>query len=79
MHATCPTHLSPDLGQNYNADVANNISLKTIVKLKYLGRLVIHKKYIHEENKGRLNLRNTCYFAVQNLSSSVCCQNIYRL
>jgi hypothetical protein len=40
-----------------------------VVKLKYLGIIQTNQNLIHKEIKSRLNLRNSCYDAVQNLLS----------
>jgi hypothetical protein len=40
---------------------------KNVGKFKYLGKTLTNQYCIHTESKSRLNLRNTCYYAVQNL------------
>jgi hypothetical protein len=37
---------------------------------KYLGMIVTDLHFIHDENKGRLNMGSACYHSVQNFLSS---------
>jgi hypothetical protein len=56
-------------GQNHNRKVAKR-TYETVADFKYLGMAVTDQNLIHEEIKSRLNLGNSCYHSVQNLSSS---------
>jgi hypothetical protein len=57
------------VGQSNYIRVANK-SFEKVAKFKYLGATLTDQNYIHEEITSRLNLRNACYHAVQNLLSS---------
>jgi len=48
----------------------NNSSFEREEEFKYLGTKLTNQNSIHEEIKSGLNSGNTCYYSVQNLSSS---------
>jgi ribosomal protein S2 len=52
-------------GQYHYIKVANK-SFENVAELKFLGAMLTNQNCIHEEIKRSLNLRNTCYHAVQN-------------
>jgi hypothetical protein len=56
-------------GQSHYIRVANK-SFEKVAKFKYLGSTLTDQICVHEENRSRLNSRNACYHAVQNLLSS---------
>jgi hypothetical protein len=56
-------------GQSNYIMVANK-SFERVAKFKYLGATLTDQNYIHDEIRSRLNSRNACFHAVQNLLSS---------
>jgi hypothetical protein len=56
-------------GQSNYIRVANK-SFEKVARFKYLGSTLTDQNCIHEEIRSRLNSRNACYNAVQNLLSS---------
>jgi hypothetical protein len=51
-------------GRNHNINITDK-TFENVEALEYLGVVVSHKGYIHEEIKNRLNFGNACYHAVQ--------------
>jgi hypothetical protein len=56
-------------GQNHNIRIGDR-SFENGAQFKYLGTTVANQNWIQVEIKRRLNLGNTCYQSIQNLSSS---------
>jgi hypothetical protein len=56
-------------GQSNYVRVANK-SFEKVAKFKHLGTILTDQNCIHEEIRSRINSRNACYHAVQNLLSS---------
>jgi hypothetical protein len=59
----------PNSGQNQNIRIANEL-FQTVAKFKYLGTTLTSQNDIHDEIKSKQNLKNACYYSVQNLLSS---------
>jgi hypothetical protein len=57
-----------NVGQNHILMTANKSSVN-VARSKYLGMTISSQNNIHEEIKSRLNLGNTCYHSLQNVSS----------
>jgi hypothetical protein len=60
---------SQKVGQKRSIKIANR-SFEDAAKFRYLGTTLADQNHMHEEIKGRLNLRNACYHSVQSLLSS---------
>jgi sorting nexin-29 len=65
-YVTMACHLNS--GQNHNTRTTNE-SFGNVEKFKYLGTTLTNQNDIHDEIKCTLNLRNACYYSVQNLLS----------
>ena len=48
----------------------DNSSIERVEEFKYFGTTLTNQNSIQEEIKCRLNLRNACYYSVQNLLTS---------
>jgi hypothetical protein len=59
-------HQTP--GQDQYTHVTNKFFEKA-AKIKYLGATITNQNCIHEEIKSRLNSKNACYHAVQDILS----------
>jgi hypothetical protein len=56
-----------------------NKLLGNVSEYRYLWMTVTNQNCTYEEIKSRLNLRNICYYSVQNILYSICYQKVQRL
>ena len=56
-------------GRSHSMKIDNS-SIERVEEFKYLGTTLTNNNSIQEEIKSRLQLRNACYYSVQNLLSS---------
>jgi len=56
-------------GRSHSMKIDNR-SIERVEEFKYLGTTLTNNNSIQEEIKSRLQLRNACYYSVQNLLSS---------
>jgi UDP-galactopyranose mutase len=63
--------MAPDqnAGRRHSMNIDNS-SIERVEEFKYLGTTLRNQNSIQVEIKSRLKLGNTCYYSVQNLSSS---------
>ena len=63
------TSRQQNITQNPNV-VIENLSFEKVEKFKYLGVTVTNTNGIREENKGRINMRNACYYSPEKIRAT---------